>query len=156
QTSGVTSEQSLRLGYLASLREIPPSGIAETGGRKLHAKTQRSKAASSYVVVDQPIKLLNLRFPVRFVYESLIKAPAEEVFGFHTQPDALTKLMPPWEHARVIQQADISVVGSRTIVEVKILRLFTITWIAQHTIFEPLRAFEDIQLRGPFRRWRHR
>ncbi len=93
---------------------------------------------------------------MRFIRESLIKATAEEVFAFHTQPDALIKLIPPWEHARVVQQADISVVGSRTIVAMKVFGLFTTTWIAQHTVYEPPRAFEDIQLKGPFRRWRHR
>ena len=93
---------------------------------------------------------------MRFVWESLIRSTPEEVFGFHTQPNALTKLMPPWEEARVIQQADLSDVGSRTIVEIKLAGLFTITWIAQHTIYEPPRVFEDIQVKGPFRRWRHR
>jgi len=93
---------------------------------------------------------------MRFVRESLIRASAEDVFAFHEQPDALSKLIPPWEHARIIQQADISIVGSRSIVETRIFGPFKVTWVAQHTVYEPPRVFEDIQLSGPFRRWRHR
>jgi ligand-binding SRPBCC domain-containing protein len=29
-------------------------------------------------------------------------------------------------------------------------------WIAEHTIYDPPRVFEDIQIQGPFRNWRHR
>ncbi|HEY6119588.1 MAG TPA: SRPBCC family protein [Pyrinomonadaceae bacterium] len=93
---------------------------------------------------------------MRFVRESLIRAAPETVFAFHQQPDALKKLMPPWERVRVIQQADISDVGARTIVESKILGPIKVKWISQHTVYEPPRIFEDIQVQGPFRRWRHR
>jgi ligand-binding SRPBCC domain-containing protein len=93
---------------------------------------------------------------MRFVRESLIRASPQSVFAFHERPDALRKLMPPWETARVVQQADISQVGSNTIVEANILGVFTTTWISQHTVYDPPRLFEDIQVKGPFRRWRHR
>ena len=93
---------------------------------------------------------------MRFVRESLIRAAPETVFAFHQQPDALKKLMPPWERVRVIQQADISDVGARTIVESNILGPIKVKWISQHTVYEPPRIFEDIQVQGPFRRWRHR
>jgi hypothetical protein len=93
---------------------------------------------------------------MRFVRQSLIRASPECVFAFHEQPDVLHKLMPPWESARVIQQADISQIGARTIVEARVLGPFKSTWISQHTIYQPPRVFEDIQLKGPFKKWRHR
>ena|SRR6266550_9543092 len=93
---------------------------------------------------------------MRFVRESLIRARPETVFAFHQQPNALAKLMPPWEHVRIIQQADISDIGARTIVESRIFGPFKSRWISQHTVYEPPRLFEDLQLKGPFRRWRHR
>ena len=93
---------------------------------------------------------------MRFVRESLIRASPESVFAFHRQPDALNKLMPPWGSARVIQQGDISEVGARTIVEIRLLGPFKSRWVSQHTVYESPRVFEDIQLQGPFRRWRHR
>lgn len=78
------------------------------------------------------------------------------MFAFHEQPNALNLLIPPWESARVIQSAKISDVGSEAIIETKVLGPFTVRWVAQHTVYEPPHLFEDIQLKGPFRSWRHR
>ena len=93
---------------------------------------------------------------MKFVKESLIKATAERVFAFHEQADAFERLMPPWENAKIIQKADISVIGSQAIVDTKIFGLITTRWVAEHTAYDPPRMFEDIQLSGPFAKWRHR
>lgn len=93
---------------------------------------------------------------MRFVKESVIKASPERVFAFHELPDAFERLIPPWEDAKIIQKADISKVGSRAIIEQKILWLFTSRWVAEHTVYDPPRSFEDVQISGPFRSWRHR
>ena len=93
---------------------------------------------------------------MRFVEESLIRATPERVFAFHEQANALELLLPPWESARVIQSAKISQVGARAIVETRIFGPFKVQWIAEHTVYDPPHLFEDIQIRGPFRSWRHR
>lgn len=93
---------------------------------------------------------------MRFVKQSEIKASQERVFSFHEQADALTLLLPPWESAKVIQSARISEVGSEAIVETSILGPLTVRWVARHTLYDPPRMFEDIQVKGPFRSWRHR
>jgi ligand-binding SRPBCC domain-containing protein len=91
-----------------------------------------------------------------FVKESLIHATPERVFAFHEQPEALVRLLPPWEKARVVKSARISEVGTRAIVETRILGPITLLWIAEHTVYDPPRMFEDVQIKGPFRSWRHR
>ncbi len=93
---------------------------------------------------------------MRFIKETIIKASPERVFAFHELPDALERLIPPWEKARVIERADISRIGSRAIIETSILGLFSVRWVAEHTAYDPPRSFEDIQVSGPFRSWRHR
>ncbi|MBC8031102.1 MAG: SRPBCC family protein [Pyrinomonadaceae bacterium] len=93
---------------------------------------------------------------MRFVRESFIAATPERVFEFHEQPNVLTLLLPPWETARVIQPAKISEVGSQAIVETRVFGPITVRWVAEHTLYDPPRVFEDIQLKGPFRSWRHR
>lgn len=93
---------------------------------------------------------------MKFVKESVIRASPERVFGFHEQPDVLSLLIPPWESARVIQPAKISEVGAEAIVETKVFGPITARWVAQHTVYEPPHMFEDMQLKGPFRSWRHR
>ncbi|MEK6283512.1 MAG: SRPBCC family protein [Acidobacteriota bacterium] len=93
---------------------------------------------------------------MRFVKQSVIRASQERVFGFHERPDVLTLLIPPWESARVIQAARISEVGSLAIVKTRILGPIGAKWVARHTLYDPPHLFEDIQVKGPFRSWRHR
>ncbi len=90
-----------------------------------------------------------------FVKESVIKAAPERVFAFHELPDTFERLIPPWENAKVIQKADISKIGSRAIIEMKVLGIFPAKWIAEHTKYEPPELFEDVQISGPFHSWRH-
>ena len=92
---------------------------------------------------------------MRFTKETVIHATPARVFAFHELPDAFERLMPPWEDAKIIQKADISVIGSRAIVDTKIFGLITSRWVAEHTAYDPPHMFEDIQVSGPFRNWRH-
>jgi len=91
-----------------------------------------------------------------FVKESVIHATPERVFAFHELPDAFSRLVPPWEAATIVQKADISVIGSQAIIETKILGLIQARWVAEHTAYNPPRYFEDVQVSGPFKSWRHR
>ena len=93
---------------------------------------------------------------MRFVYESVIGAPPERVFAFHELPDALARLTPPWERARVVRAAPSLRVGEVAVVETRVLGLVPVRWVAEHTAYDPPRMFEDVQREGPFRRWRHR
>ncbi len=92
---------------------------------------------------------------MRFVKESFIRAAPERVFAFHELPDALARLTPPWEHTRVVSAAPDLRVGSRAIVETRLFGLFPVRWVAEHTAYEPPRMFEDVQVKGPFRKWVH-
>ncbi len=93
---------------------------------------------------------------MRFTKETFIAAPARRVFDFHELPDAFERLLPPWENARIVQKADISKLGSRAIIEQKVLGLIPSRWVAEHTAYEPPEMFEDVQVSGPFASWRHR
>lgn len=93
---------------------------------------------------------------MKFVKESIIKAAPERVFAFHKLADAFERLVPPWENAKVIQKADISKIGSQAIIEQKIFGLIPAKWVAEHTKYEPPEMFEDVQISGPFKSWRHR
>ena len=93
---------------------------------------------------------------MRFIKESLIHATPERVFAFHEKDNVLELLLPPWETATVIQAARISEVGSRAIIDTSILGPIKVRWIAEHTRYEPPHLFEDVQIKGLFRSWRHR
>ena len=93
---------------------------------------------------------------MKFVKESIIKATPEKVFGFHELPDAIERLVPPWENARAVQKADISKIGSRAIIETKIFGFIPSRWVAEHTKYDPPNMFEDVMISGPFKSWRHK
>jgi ligand-binding SRPBCC domain-containing protein len=94
---------------------------------------------------------------MRFVKESVIRAAPERVFAFHELPDALARLTPPWERTRVLSAAPDLRVGSRAVVETRLLfGLVPVRWVAEHTAYDPPRMFEDVQVSGPFRTWIHR
>ena len=93
---------------------------------------------------------------MRFVRESVIRAAPERVFAFHELPDALERLTPPWERARVVRAAPDLRVGAEAVVETRVLGVVPVKWVARHTAYDPPRMFEDVQVEGPFRSWRHR
>lgn len=93
---------------------------------------------------------------MKFVKESMIRARPERVFAFHELPDAFQRLVPPWESSRIIQKADISVIGSQAIIKQKIFGIIPSRWVAEHTAYDPPRYFEDVQISGPFASWLHR
>jgi ligand-binding SRPBCC domain-containing protein len=92
---------------------------------------------------------------MRFIKETVIKASPERVFAFHELPDAIERLIPPWENAVIIQKANIKEIGSQAIIDTKIFGI-TSRWVAEHTAYDPPRMFEDVQISGPFESWRHR
>ncbi len=91
-----------------------------------------------------------------FQKESLIRATPERVFAFHELPDALPRLTPPWDEGADCAARESLNVGSMAIIETRVFGIFAIRWVARHTVYDPPRMFEDIQVSGPFRSWRHR
>jgi ligand-binding SRPBCC domain-containing protein len=91
-----------------------------------------------------------------FVKQTEIRASPERVFAFHELPDALMRLTPPWEPTRVLRAAPDLRVGSEAQVETRLFGLWPVRWLARHTAYDPPRMFEDVQVEGPFKRWRHR
>ncbi|MBV8543393.1 MAG: SRPBCC family protein [Acidobacteria bacterium] len=92
---------------------------------------------------------------LRFTARSVIRTTPEQLFAFHELPDAFPRLLPPGETIRVVQTAPNLEAGSRTIVRIRIAFLW-VTFESLHTGYDPPHSFEDQQVRGPFRSWRHR
>jgi len=88
---------------------------------------------------------------MRFVARSVIRTTPERLFAFHELPDVLQRLVPD---VRVIQSAPSLRPGARAIVEIRVA-FFRIRIESLHTRYDPPRSFEDEQVRGPFRKWRH-
>jgi ligand-binding SRPBCC domain-containing protein len=93
---------------------------------------------------------------MKFIKESVIRGTPERVFAFHELPDALERLTPAWEKVRIIQRAHVNQLGSRAIIETRIFAVIPVRWVAEHAVYDPPRRFEDVQISGPFKSWRHR
>lgn len=89
-----------------------------------------------------------------FVAQSIINAPAEEVFRWHAEARALERLTPPWEPLEVLQPAPGIRNGDRGMLRVKV-GPFRVRWEFEHRDYVEGRQFRDVQIRGPFRRWDH-
>ena len=89
-----------------------------------------------------------------FVAQSIINAPAEEVFRWHAEPGALERLTPPWEPLEVLERAPGVRNGDRGVLRVRV-GPFRVRWEFEHCDYVEGRQFRDVQIRGPFRRWSH-
>jgi len=93
--------------------------------------------------------------PELFLKRTRFPVSAERLFAWHAEPDALERLTPPWEHARVVRRTGtIHDIGSRVEIRVRIGPLWR-TWISEHTAYDEGRMFRDIEIKGPFARWEH-
>jgi len=93
--------------------------------------------------------------PELFLKRTRFPVSAERLFAWHAEPDALERLTPPWEHARVVRRTGtIRDIGSRVEIRVRIGPLWR-TWISEHTAYDEGRMFRDIEIKGPFARWEH-
>jgi uncharacterized protein (TIGR01777 family) len=79
---------------------------------------------------------------------------AETVFAWHERAGALERLIPPWEHARVLERSGGLEDGAAVVLRVggRLGR----TWVMRHRDYVPGRQFVDEQVKGPFVQWVHR
>ena len=85
------------------------------------------------------------RQPMSISYSSVVNAPIDEVFTWHTRPGALTRLAPPWQPVRVGQEAT-SLRDGRAV----LLLPGGVRWVAEHQPdgYDPPRQFVDQLVSG--------
>jgi uncharacterized protein len=89
-----------------------------------------------------------------FKAESRIPCPAEELFRWHEHPDAFRRLMPPGEPVKVLRHDGKITNGARAILLVGFWPL-RFRWELEHRDYIAGRQFCDVQLKGPFKSYRH-
>jgi len=94
-----------------------------------------------------------------FLRTTQIEAAAGNVFRWHQCPDALQKLIPPWEPVTV-EQPPASLADGQIAVLVIRAGPFKFRWVARHRGFvdhgDRGGEFTDEQISGPFASWCHR
>jgi ligand-binding SRPBCC domain-containing protein len=88
--------------------------------------------------------------------EQLVPRPLDEVFAFFARAGNLERITPPWlAFSLQDPEPDEMAVGTR--IEYRLhLHGVPLRWISRIERWEPRRAFEDVQVRGPYRVWHHR
>ncbi|MDE1160949.1 MAG: SRPBCC family protein [Acidobacteriaceae bacterium] len=111
--------------------------------------------------------------PHRFHAEQWLPYPSELVFAFFANPENLPRLMPPWQQVRIEEGSFapppprpldsprfpgiVAGNGSRILISARALPRIPARggWEALIEDFRWNEGFCDIQLRGPFKSWRH-
>lgn len=89
-----------------------------------------------------------------FACRSRIAAPVGDLAAWHFRAGALDRLLPPWQDVRVEQDAGAMRVGAETVLSVPIGPIRK-RWRARIEEAVPGERFVDVQVTGPFGRWRH-
>jgi ligand-binding SRPBCC domain-containing protein len=110
---------------------------------------------------------------LHFHTEQHLPYPVETVFAFFADPANLPRLMPAWQRARIdhatfvpppppptpFAGSDKITAGNGTRLNITILPVpfspIRVPWDALIEDFRWLQGFCDVQLRGPFKYWRH-
>src|SRR6185437_9177655 len=88
--------------------------------------------------------------------EQLVPRPIDEVFGFFARAGNLERITPPWLGFS-LQDPDPAEMRAGTLIEYRLhLHRLPLRWISRIGLWEPGRAFEDVQIKGPYRLWHHR
>lgn len=82
--------------------------------------------------------------------------PLDEVFEFFARADNLERITPPWLAFRMTSAAPAQMaVGTLIEYRLRVHRI-PLRWISRIERWEPGRAFEDVQVKGPYQLWQHR
>ena len=94
--------------------------------------------------------------PFIFRSEQFVSRPLDEVFGFFSKAENLEQLTPKWLNFRILS-VDPSPVRKGTLIRYSLRwRIFPIRWTTEIIEWEPPHRFVDVQLKGPYKLWRHK
>ena len=86
---------------------------------------------------------------VSIEYSSAVEHPIEKVFAWHERPGAFQRLAPPWQHARLVEEAG-SLADGRAVIHLS----GGIRWVAQYSDYDPPHGFTDDLVSLPLL-WHH-
>ena len=93
--------------------------------------------------------------PFIFRAEQFVPRPIEDVFRFFSNADNLQEITPGWIHLRILS-VEPSPLRKGTLLRYALRwRIFPIRWTTEIIEWEPPHRFVDVQLKGPYKMWRH-
>jgi uncharacterized protein (TIGR01777 family) len=86
---------------------------------------------------------------VSIEHSSRVDHPIETVFAWHERPGAFARLAPPWQYARLVEEAP-SLVDGKAVIRLP----GGLRWVAQHRDYDPPHRFVDDLVSLPLP-WHH-
>ncbi len=87
--------------------------------------------------------------------EQMLPLEVTQVFSFFADASNLEVITPPWLHFKILDRENPRV-GPGALIDYWLRwRGLPIRWRTQITAWDPPHSFEDLQLLGPYRNWRH-
>jgi ligand-binding SRPBCC domain-containing protein len=93
--------------------------------------------------------------PFIFRADQFVPRPLNEVFDFFSQAENLQELTPPWLHFHIISVNPAPIEKGALIKYSLHWRRFPIRWTTEIIEWQPPYRFVDLQLKGPYKLWRH-
>jgi ligand-binding SRPBCC domain-containing protein len=93
--------------------------------------------------------------PFVFRAEQVVPCQLNEVFEFFSKAENLQQLTPPWLNFRIVSVQP-TPVRKGTLIQYSLRwRIVPIHWTTEIIDWEPPFRFIDLQLKGPYKLWRH-
>ncbi len=88
-------------------------------------------------------------------FEQQVARPRPEVFDFFSRAENLEVLTPPWLNFKILEVKP-QPVRQGTLINYSLrIHGIPLRWTSEITEWEPPHRFVDLQLRGPYKLWRH-
>ena len=87
--------------------------------------------------------------------EATVSCPLEKVFNFLSKAENLETLTPPWLRFRIETPQPIQMRQGATIAYGLRVRGVPLRWLTEIELWHPPYDFVDVQVKGPYKLWRH-
>lgn len=91
----------------------------------------------------------------RLHFSQLLPAPLNEVFEFHADPNNLLKITPASLNLIVKNPQTVKMATGEKIHYTLKLAGIPLPWTSEITWYDPPQGFTDMQIKGPYKVWKH-
>ena len=88
-------------------------------------------------------------------FDQLVPRPLPEVFAFFSRAENLEVLTPPWLNFKILEVTPQPIQAGTLINYSLRVHGIPLRWTSEIVEWEPPHGFVDLQLRGPYKLWRH-
>jgi len=102
-----------------------------------------------------PVNIHRTQDGQRLTSEARLPRPRPEVFDFFTDAGNLERLTPSFLRFEVLSERPIEMTEGAVIDYALRVRGIPMRWRSEIAVWDPPRRFVDVQMKGPYRFWRH-